>query len=165
MKKLILLLTLTILALSSCGKIEASADKKMQRKTEMAMSEAVKQIGYPAIVNFQEKKTMKAILELRDSEDLICYAYLFNRNTGKVGQFLGKSIGYGLPYSTQFSNPEKRTYQSGYGYHSMPQAEPNGLFMPEGLSATWLLLIDPKTGKARPVYVEPEIIVSPFPLH
>ena len=43
--------------------------------------------------------------------------------------------------------------------------EPNGLFMPEGLSATWLLMIDPKTNEPRPVYVEPQIIVSPFPLH
>jgi len=35
--------------------------------------------------------------------------------------------------------------------------------MPDGLSATWLMMID-KDGKSRPVYIEPEIIVSPFPL-
>ena len=48
---------------------------------------------------------------------------------------------------------------------AMPQADPNGLFMPSGLSATWLMMIDQRTGEARPVYVEPQIIVSPFPLH
>jgi len=32
-----------------------------------------------------------------------------------------------------------------------------------GLSATWLMMID-KDGVAQPVYVEPQIIVSPFPL-
>jgi hypothetical protein len=37
--------------------------------------------------------------------------------------------------------------------------------MPEGLSATWVMLVDPKTGEPRPVYVEPSILVSPFPLH
>ena len=84
--------------------------------------------------------------------------------TGEVGQYLGECIGYGIPYSTQFSNPEKRDWSNNYGYHSMPQAEPNGLFKPEGLSATWLIMVDPETGDPRPVYVEPEIIVSPFKL-
>ena len=51
------------------------------------------------------------------------------------------------------------------GYAILPQADPNGLFMPSGLSATWLLLIDPKTGDPVPTYVENEIIVSGFPLH
>lgn len=46
----------------------------------------------------------------------------------------------------------------------MPQSEPNGLFMPDSLSATWLMMIDPDTGEPRPVYVEPLIIVSPFKL-
>ena len=37
--------------------------------------------------------------------------------------------------------------------------------MPEGLSATWLMMINPATGEAQPVYIESEIVVSPFPLH
>ena len=37
-------------------------------------------------------------------------------------------------------------------------------FMPTSSSATWLMMIDPKTKKARPVYIEPEIVVSPFKL-
>jgi hypothetical protein len=36
--------------------------------------------------------------------------------------------------------------------------------MPDGLSATWLLLFEPETNEPRPTYVEPEIIVTPFPL-
>lgn len=139
------------------------------------MRESNRQIGLPAIINNQEKKIMKQIYELRDQENLVCYAYLFNKDSGKVGQFLGKCIGYGLPYSTQFSNPMKvvdpervaghSKYQGEGAFLSMPQPEPNGLFMPEGLSATWLLLINPETKEPRPVYVEPEIIVSPFKLH
>ena len=38
-----------------------------------------------------------------------------------------------------------------------------GLFMPEGLSATYVMCMI--KGKLKPVYVEPEIIVSPFKLH
>ena len=33
------------------------------------------------------------------------------------------------------------------------------------VSATWFMMVDPKTNKPRPVYIEPEIVVSPFPLH
>ena len=50
------------------------------------------------------------------------------------------------------------------GGFGMPQPEPNGLFMPDGLAATWLMLIDEK-GDIHPAYFEPAIIVSPVLLH
>ena len=158
-----------VLTCGLCGCLdegEPEADRQIQKQQEEAMREAVAQTGLPAIRNFQEKKMLKMLYELRDQEDLVCYAYLVNQLNGEVGQFLGKCIGYGLPASTQYSNPEKEVFrhcQGGYG--TLPQAEPNGLFMPEGLSATWLMMVDPKTGAPRPVYVEPLIIVSPFPLN
>ena len=117
---------------------EPKSDQLIQRQQEAAMRESVAQTGLPAISNFQEKKMLKLLYELRDREDLVCHAYLVNQINGAVGQYLGKCIGYGLPASTQYSNPEKevfRHYQGGIG--TLPQAEPNGLFMPEGLSATW----------------------------
>jgi len=149
--------------------VKPSSDLAQQKQTEVAMQDANRQVGIPAIVNFQEKKLMKQIYELRDQENLVCYAYLFNRNDGTIGQFLGKCLGYGIPYSTQFSNPMKiliqdNSYDAGDVPYTVPQAEPNGLFMPEGLNATWLLLLDAE-GKPHPTYVEPEIIVSPIALH
>lgn len=168
MKKQSLITLLTILSFllsaASCdGK--PTADDKMRRQTEMAMQEANRQVGMPAITNFQERKLAKMIFELRDQADLICYAYIVNKMTGKL-VFLGKSIGFGLPYSVQFTNPERIAYRNrGTGVATLPQADPNGLFMPTGLSATWLMLINPKTKKPQPVYIEPEIVVSPFPLH
>lgn len=144
-----------------------TADNELQKKTEIAAAEANRQVGMPAIVNYQEKKNLKWIYELCDQEEMICYAYLFNSLKGEIGQYLGKCIGYGIPYSTQFSNPNKNLDDGGYNGMAntlMPQAEPNQLFKPEGLSATWLIMIDPTTKKPRPVYVEPEIIVSPFKL-
>ena len=149
-----------------CGKVAPKADEIIQKAQEKSMREAVAQTGLPAIKNFQEKKMLKMLYELRDQEDLICYAYLYNAMTGEVGQYLGQCIGYGLPASTQYSNPEKRVKNnvtSQYNYN-IQQAEPNGLFMPNGLSATWLMMIDPKTNEPRPVYIEPMIIVSPFEL-
>ena len=37
--------------------------------------------------------------------------------------------------------------------------------MPDGLSATWLFMINPETNKPEPVYFEPTITVTPFPLN
>lgn len=147
---------------------KADADEKQQQATADLMAEAERQIGMPAISNFQERKWMKTILELRDRADLVCHAYVITLDGTKV--YLGKCIGYGLPYSVQFTNPERvainsKDYNYGWVWGTMPQPDPNGLFMPEGLSATWLMMIPPDGGDAVPLYVENEIIVSPFPLH
>lgn len=175
MKKIIIAMLFGVLVvLTGCEEnMQApKSDTVVQRQQEKSMQEMVRQTGLPAIKNFQEKKMLKMLYELRDREDLVCYVYLINQMSGEVGQFLGKCIGYGLPASTQYSNPQKPIdYEKALGYGlyedhvgNIPQAEPNGLFMPEGLSATWLMMIDPETNEPRPVYVEPLIIVSPFPL-
>ena len=164
MKKGIIIVLIVLIVLS-CVDDVTSTDDTLAKQTETMMSEANRQMGMPNIINFQQKKMLKMIYELCDSENLICYAYLFNEIKGEVGQFIGKCIGYGIPYSAQYSNPEKEVYRGGYnrGFGSLPQPEPNGLFMPESSSATWLIMLD-KEGNPRPVYVEPLIIVSPFPL-
>ena len=73
--------------------------------------------------------------------------------------------GYGVPYATQFTNPEKiATRGHNYGYAILPQADPNGLFSPESAEGTWVLLNDPNSGDVQPIYVEPRIVVSPFRL-
>jgi len=166
MKRFILLTcALSIFALVGCEEAAQNSDRIMRQQTEQSMKEANAQIGMPAIKNFQERKLAKFIFELRDKENLTTWAYIVNKMSGKL-VFLGKCIGYGLPYSVQYTNPMKiadSMYQGGFAI--LPQADPNGLFMPSGLSATWLLMVDPKTKEARPVYVEPEIVVSPFKLH
>lgn len=174
MKKFLLLITVIMtVSLTGC-EVEArqqTADEKMANQTRQSMAQANAQIGMPAIVNFQERKLAKMIFELRDQEKLVTYAYIVNKMTGKLS-FIGKCIGYGLPYSVQYTNPQKVVNGRGgpVSYLSetnkvLPQADPNGLFMPQGLSATWLMMIDPATNNPRPVYFEPEIVVSPFPLH
>lgn len=149
---------------------EPTTDIKQAIQTEQLMSEAQRQIGMPNIVNFQQRKLMKLIYELCDTEDLMCYAYIKSDYLGKLF-FIGKCIGYGLPYSAQYTNPEKvikyrrSLYYSGSSPSTIPQPDPNGLYMPTSSSATWLMMIDPATNKPRAVYVEPEIVVSPFKLH
>lgn len=144
-----------------------SADQQQARQTEQSMSEAQSQIGMPNIVNFQQRKLMKLIYEMCYKEDLICYAYIKSDYKGEL-VFIGKCIGFGIPFSAQFTNPEKYIDDPNGGWDvgsiTLPQADPNGLFMPTSSSATWLMMIDPKTNKPRPVYIEHEIAVSPFEL-
>lgn len=152
-----------LMSASDCES-KPTADQQQTKQTEKALSEAQSQIGMPAIINYQERKLFKQILELRDQEQLITYCYLMNEMNGKIGQFVGKGIGYGIPAATQFTNPEKVARHSSAGYATLPQADPNGLFMPTSTSATWYMLLDEK-GKPHPVYIEPLIIVSPIKLH
>ena len=174
MKNFCAIIVVACIVLCGCNSSQSSSDRQLALQTEQSMKEANAQIGMPAIKNFQERKLAKMIFELRDQENYVCHAYLVNQMTGQVGQYLGKCLGYGLPYSVQYTNPMKIVEgdkELGYDLvgvsdymQVLPQQDPNGLFMPEGLSATWLMLLD-ENGEARPVYVEPEIIVSPFPLH
>ena len=160
MKKVMLVLFVCVMVVS-CD-LGVDADRDQRRQTDKMMSEVSRQLGMPNIINFQQKKLMKMIYELCDKENLITYAYIKSDYHGKLF-FIGKCIGYGIPFSAQYTNPAKARKFSGDAI-SLPQADPNGLFMPTSSSATWLMMIDPKTKRPRPVYIEPEIVVSPFPL-
>jgi len=133
------------------------ADEKQRKETERIMDQVVEQVGLPDIQNFFEYKMSKEIYELRDDSKLVCYAY----SQALDGRFiyLGPTIGFGLPYSVQMTNPEKEMYKYNSGYGTLPQAEVNGLFMPEGLSATWVMYIDETTGKPEVMYMEPTLTV------
>jgi hypothetical protein len=150
------------------------AENKQAVATNQLLNEANRQVGMPNMKNFQLKKIMKLVFEACDQEDLICYAYIKSDYQGKL-MFIGKCIGYGVPFSAQYTNPMKiidpdtlpgQSYYNSEGVPVViPQADPSGLYPPTSSSATWLLMIDPKTKKPRLVYLEPEIVVSPFPLH
>ena len=160
MKKVLFVLII-MSAFISCD-YKPSADEIDQKKQESLLSEGQRQLGMPAIHNFQEKRLLKQIYELRDNEKIVNFAYLYNEFNGKL-VFIGKCIGYGIPYSTQYSNPQKEV--TGYsGFATITQAEPNGLFMPSSSEGTWIMLLD-EQGKPHPVYIEPKVIVSPFKLN
>jgi hypothetical protein len=165
MKRLLLIIILSMCLVSCDQESSSSADDKMTAIQGQMEQQALAQTGAPAIHNFQEKKLLKMIYELRDNEKIVNYAYLWNEFNGKL-VYIGKCIGYGIPYSTQYSNPQKQVYKGGYnaGFGSLPQAEPNGLFMPSSSDGTWLMLTD-SSGAPHPVYIEPKIIVSPIKLN
>ena len=108
MKKLNLCLAIFVVAimLSSC-KYEKSSDDALNDKQEQLMKQANNQVGMPAITHFTQRKQLKMIQELCDQENLICYAYIVPEMTGKP-VFLGKCIGFGIPYATEYTSPQKR---------------------------------------------------------
>lgn len=163
MKYFILILCLLFLSGCEVSDIQ-TADSKQAEATKQSLAEADRQIGMPDITRFTERKLAKDILELRDKE-ITTYCYIVNLHGDLI--FIGEAIGFGLPYSVQYTNPEVVVHETKYeggSFGTLPQADPNGLFMPSGLSATWIMLKGPN-GKVHPVYMEPEIIVSPFKLH
>jgi hypothetical protein len=139
---------------------DQSADQKVQQQQEGMQQQAVAQVGLPGITNYTELKLVRKLYELRD-QNIATYSYIPDMN-GKLWH-LCDSIGYGVPYATQFSNPMK---EANWGTNvTIPQAEPNGLFMPANAEGTWVTCIDPtQKGNIAPLYVEPRVIVSPFKL-
>jgi len=85
MKRLLLIALLcSMVGLVGCStKAKVSnADIEQREATKRAMGETQKQVGMPAIKNFQERKLAKMIFELRDREDFVCHAYYFNALEG-----------------------------------------------------------------------------------
>ena len=151
----------SMLGYDDCSNKPSSDDIQRQQQ-ETLLKEGTSQIGMPNIVHFRERKLLKDILELRDQMSLNTYTYIWNDFHGKK-VFICNSIGYGIPYATQFTNPQKTVA----GYQSITtinQADPNGLFSPPAAEGTWVMCKDPKSDAVKPVYFEPRIIVSPFEL-
>ena len=158
MKKLLLVLPFVAL-LSACDDHPDSRRIEAAKQEEMQL-QAVQSVGMPAITNFAEKRMFKDILELRDrSVPTTTYLVGMNSQLTKVCD----SVGYGLPYATQYTNPQMRVSGQN-GNVTLPQADPNGLYSPSAADGTWVLCVDHKDGKAKPVYIEPRIIVSPIAL-
>jgi len=142
-----------------------SSDEVQREQQEKILREGTSQVGMPAIKNFRERKLYKDILEMRDQDGLVTYTYLWNEMQGKK-VFFCQSVGFGIPYATQFTSPQKPAVWrgEGVGVVALPQADPNGLFSPSSAEGTWILCKNPSGPETRPVYVEPRVIVSPFKL-
>ena len=80
--------------------------------------------------------------------------------------FVKESVSYGVPASTQFTNPQKIEerciFRQSAAYAILPQADPNGLFSPATCDGTWIMMNDEGAGKPMPQYSEPKLYVSTF---
>ncbi len=152
-----------VTCLVGCEMRPPSSDETQRVQQEQILAEGTAEVGMPAMVNFRERKLLKDIFELRDQDGLVTYTYVFSEIQGKM-IFFCNSIGYGIPYATQFTNPEKIGQSTTYGVVTLPQADPNGLFSPASADGTWVMCKNPNGNEVRPVFIEPRIIVSPFEL-
>jgi len=152
-----------ILAFTSCENSPQTSDQRQNKLQEELAQQAFDQVNLPDMKNFTQKKQAKMIIEKCDQAGLIRYAYVKNEMNGKF-RFISKVIGYGLPYSTQFTSPEKTEHPYGGVWYNIPQADPNGLFMPPSANATWVLTIDPTNGDIDLSYMEDNVDIFAKPL-
>ena len=116
--------------LSSCGDHYSSeADKAKRQATDNLMEQALEVVGSaPNIKKFTELKLVYTLYELRDDPKLQTFTYIVDMQ-GNLHE-LCKSLGYGIPYSAQSSNPERFLQSQRMGSEltdkKLPQAEPNG---------------------------------------
>ena len=89
------------------------------------------------------------------------YTYLAGEMNGTIGEKICDSVGYGIPYSTQYTSPMKQVYTA--SNLTLPQADPNGLFSPSSAEGTWVLCKVPGTDTIMPQYIEPKVISLTFP--
>jgi hypothetical protein len=149
-------------SIANAGWFDPNSDDAMRKQQEQLMLQAWNAVGMPGITDFAERRQLKQIYELRD-KSVATYTYLVGLD-GKIGDKICNSVGFGIPYATQYTNPQSTTTIGGQGITTIPQADPNGLFSPASADGTWVLCVDPETKKAVPLYIEPKIIVSPFEL-
>jgi hypothetical protein len=173
---------LAFAALLAACSVNQSNDSKRAEQQEQSIADGQAQVPAPAIVNWNELRMFKTVMERRDQANLSTWTYTKNLD-GKY-TFVCESIGFGIPYNTRSNNPQHYELvtthtgvsgmsnawsdgQGGYvwGEHAiMPQAEPNGLFIPESAKGTWNTCLNPETGKATITYQEEDVAVFEYRL-
>lgn len=136
-----------------------------------AQEHAAATIGMPAIKNYTEKRQLKAIYELRDRANVTTYTYTLDMNGKRHKVCPSTSVGFGIPYATQFTAPKAQnvtrpTYpdgsQANWYTWDAEQPEPNALYMPNSAEGTWIICLNPQTKELAPTYVEPRVVVYLF---
>jgi hypothetical protein len=168
-------------ALSACVMLagcdeDTSAGARDTRATMVATEQGAVAVGWPAIINWAEKRLLKMIYELRDNPKLVTYTYTTDL-AGKLHPVcIGtNSVGYPLPYATQYTAPKspvirRAQYPTSYQGSSQgewrtyeaDQPEPNGLFMPSSAEGTWVTCLNPETKQLAPVYIEDRVRTYPY---
>lgn len=150
-----------VLAGNSCSGAN-TADRQQKARVEAQMKQAEMSVPPPRVSNFTQLRDATTIIELAD-QNISTWAYYMDMH-GKL-HFLCEAKGYGLPYSTQTTNPMKTWWRGSGAGGELPQAEPSGLFMPDSVAATWVLCARPDGEGFDPVYWEPDLVVAPFELN
>ena len=145
LKKIFIFLASTVL-LASCE----SGAMKEQETTRELLNKAAVEVGMPAIKRFTEKRQLKMLYELRDDPNLVTYTYTQDMTGHRHKVCNTTSIGFGIPYGTQYSDTGLR--------------EPNMLFPPSSADATWVMCLSKDGKNILPAYIEDRIQVYQEPM-
>lgn len=159
--KTILFAILLCFSLVACEQRDFPANSNQQQaaQQEQLSQQSNAIVGMPGINNFTEKRMMKTILEKRDDAKLATHTYVLDMQ----GHYhkVCDSLGYGLPYATQFTNPQRVEYYSSgpqhTGNYTLPQADPNGLFSPAAADGTWVMCVNAEKSQTEVQYIEDRI--------
>lgn len=149
---------LSLLALAACDvqSTATSADQKAAVQQEDIAKRAQDEVGIYTPTHFTRKRLANRIGQMLDDPTLATVSYAQGLD-GRL-RCIGPSMGFPLPAATQTTSPTKwgdpPNYYQGYQSVQVPQSEPDQLFSPSSEDATWILLVNPKTGQASPAYFE-----------
>lgn len=163
MKKTLLIIVSFCLSLTlfGCRQIDSSNSNNVQTQQQEQLSQQSNAVvGMPAIHNFAEKNWMKMILEKRDDPKMATHTYVLDMQ----GHYhkICDSLGYGLPYTTQFTNPQRFEYYYSGGHYlvgTLPQADPNGLYPPAQADGTWIMCLSDDKKDVDVQYIEDHVAV------
>lgn len=146
-------------ALLAAGCNGKSSDQIQSEQQEQILKEGTSEIGMPGIRYFAERRAVKRIMEERDNAKLATFTYVFSPFLGLLK--VCDSVGYPLPYSTQYTSPQK-VITNAHGGFVVSQADPNGLYSPGSSRASWVLCKVPGKDETAVVYSEPDLMGFPY---
>lgn len=155
--KQIILVAVLALAAVACG-TPTSGNANTNEATQVNRQQDIynKTQPIPLFDYSQDRATLLQIYSAKN-EARQTWAVVFSNNG--VPLWSCPSIGFPIPTTTQLTNPD--SYGGGaYGYFTLPQAEPNGLYTGDSL-ATYILCVRPN-GDVVPLYAEPLVMLFPF---
>lgn len=156
MKKFMMILV-TVFVFVGCS--DSTADRADRIQTDN--QQEVYQVKQPLpFFDYSFERNMVTQIYVARNDALNTWS-VWRSATGEIEDWC-PSIGYGIPYDTQLTNPLKRDYSESVAI-VIEQAEPNGLFSSKNTAATWILCQLP-SGEIAPVYIESVVTVYSWPI-
>lgn len=162
--KMKLAVVATVMGLAACS-VEQSASQTVKETEIVERQQSQYSIAQPvpAYDYSLERDLIIQLYNVRNQE--VTTHSVWRSNYGQIEGDC-RSMGYGLPYDTSLTNPQRAVYETGYQSITgvaVGQPEPNGVFASTNTSATWVFCLS-DAGRIEPVYVEAKVTVYPGPV-
>lgn len=156
MKKLVIVLAAIVIVTVGC-EYTPDSEEQTSQVVEDQQAHYIKTQPVPFFDHSQDRDTLIQIYEAKNEARQT--NSVITSFTGEI-LFTCPSIGYGVAADTQLTNPLQQVGGS-YGYTTVEQPEPNGLFSSKNTDATYVLCVR-DNGDVVPVYTESKVTTFPF---